>query len=146
MKKSKFFVGLIVFGILAASLVGGHWSTGYAGDTLPTIPMLSSLTPTYVNVGGGQFEITITGQNFIDPIYTVVRWLGPDNQFIYLTTTFVSSDGTTLKANVPAPLIAQIGIVDLWVVNHPGTIDTFEIAGPLHLTIGHLIYLPTVRK
>ena len=146
MKNSKFFVGLIVFGILAASLVGGHWSTGYADDPLPTIPVFTSLVPTIVNVGGPQFEITITGQNFIDPTYTVVRWLGPDNQLVDLTTTFVSLDGMTLKANVPASLITQIGIANLWVVNHPGTINEFEIAGPLHLTIEYLIYLPIVRK
>ena len=104
MKKSKFFIGLIIFGILAASLVGGHWSTGYAGDTmptLPTIPVITSLAPTYVNVGGPQFEITITGQNFIDPTYTVVRWLGPDNQLINLTTTFVSLDGRYTQGKCP---------------------------------------------
>ena len=149
MKRSKLFVGLIIFGILAASLVGGHWSTGYAGDPhppVPTIPVITSLVPTIVNVGGPQFEITITGQNFIDPTYTVVRWLGPDNQLVILTTTFVSLDGMTLKANVPASLITQIGIADLWVINHPGAVIEFEIAGPLHLTISHLLYCPIIMK
>lgn len=148
MKKSWIFVGLLMVVVLAASFVGGKWTTGYADTvpTVPTIPVVTTVVPGFFWVGGPTVEITITGANFIDTTYTAVRWLGPDGQLVYLTTTFVSVDGKTLKATVPASLLTQKGKVFLWIVNHPGTPGQFELAGPLSLMIGKAIFIPVARR
>ena len=148
MKKSWIFVGLLMVVVLAASFVGGKWTTGYADTvpTVPTIPVVTTVLPSFFRVGGPTVEITITGANFIDTTWTAVRWLGPDNQLVYLTTTFVSVDGKTLKATVPAKLLTQKGNGFVWVINHPGTPDQYEVAGPLPVSIGDFVYLPVLRR
>jgi hypothetical protein len=148
MKKSWIFVGLLVIGVLAASFVGGNWTTGHAETvpTVPTIPVVTTVNPGYFRVGGPTLEITVTGANFIDMDWTAVRWLGPDGQILFLTTTFVSADGMTLKATVSDTLLTEKGKVYLWVVNHPGGPDQYELAGPLSLAVTEAIYVPVVRR
>jgi len=151
MKKSYFFVGLLVAVVLAVSFVGSSWTTGYANTvptlpSVPTIPSANGLSPAIVRVGGNQYEVTITGKNYIDPTNTVVRWLGPDLQYANLTTTSVSPDGKTLKAIVPAAFIHNLGTAYLWVVNHPGSSDVFEVAGPLNVNVMEMTYLPQAYK
>jgi hypothetical protein len=65
-------------------------------------PVLGSLDPPSVKVGGPAFTLTLNGSNFVSE--SKVRWGGSDR-----TTTFVSS--SQLKASIAAADIAADGIV-----------------------------------
>jgi hypothetical protein len=70
----------------------------------PPSPVITSLSPSSIAVGGGAFTLTINGANFAPGAWVIVgsTWLG---------TTYVSA--TQLKVSIPASWIAtsgQIGI------------------------------------
>ncbi len=83
-------------------------STSIANYPAPT---LTSMAPTTVNAGGGAVTLTLTGTGFVSA--SQVKWNGSTN----LTTTYVSA--TSLKASVPASLVATAGAATITVFN-PG--------------------------
>jgi uncharacterized protein (TIGR03437 family) len=90
-------------------------------------PVLTALTPTFVNFGGPAFELTLTGSNFVPT--SVVQWNGANRP-----TTFVSS--TSLKALIPASDISFAGSASVRVFSPPPGGGTsfalrFSIARPL---------------
>ena len=64
------------------------------------VPVLNSVTPSSIAVGGGAFTLTANGSGFVSS--SVVRWNGANR-----TTTFVS--GTELRAAIPASDVASAG-------------------------------------
>ena len=72
------------------------------------IPVVSTLSPQSVVVGGPAFTLTVTGSRFIAA--SVVRWNGADKP-----TTFVSA--TQLQASIGAADIASVGAAQVSVFN-----------------------------
>jgi hypothetical protein len=72
------------------------------------MPSVSSLSPNSATAGGGDFTLTVNGNNFIQG--SVVRWNGANRE-----TTFGS--GSRLTAAIPASDIAAAGIAAVTVLN-----------------------------
>ena len=78
------------------------------------VPTVTSLNPSSMKFGNPDFQLAVTGTNFVqspgNPVNSVVKWNANN-----LVTTFVSS--TQLTATVPASLIAAPGAATITVVN-----------------------------
>ncbi len=81
------------------------------------MPTVSGVYPSTVTAGGGPFELTLTGANFLPGAR--VRWNGRDRP-----TTFLGV--TQLRAAIEAADIAAAGTGEVTVVNPPG--DTSDVA------------------
>ncbi|MBX3276416.1 MAG: IPT/TIG domain-containing protein [Acidobacteria bacterium] len=73
-------------------------------------PALSALSPESGFVGGGDFQLTLTGTNFVSE--SIVRWNGSDRP-----TSFISS--TQIMALIPASDLNAPGMINVRVFN-PG--------------------------
>ena len=69
-------------------------------------PVISAISPTYINSGVSAFTLSVTGSSFISS--SVVKWNSTS-----LTTTYVSA--TNLTASVPASLVAGTGTASVTV-------------------------------
>jgi len=67
-------------------------------------PGITSLNPSFANIGGQSFTLTVTGTSFVNS--SVVRWNDSDRP-----TTFVSA--TQLRATIPATDIAAAGTANI---------------------------------
>ena len=72
----------------------------------PSVPVLSSVSPTTASAGDSDFTLTVTGNNFVSS--SVVQWNGSA-----LTTAYVSS--TQLTAIVPAANVVSAGTASIMV-------------------------------
>ena len=92
--------------------------------TLVQQPRISGLSPAGTSVGGGQFSLTVSGNDFVNG--SRVLWNGTA-----LTTVFINS--TTLMATVPASDTVQARTASITVSNL-GDISSsaaaFNVAGP----------------
>jgi hypothetical protein len=84
------------------------------------VATLSSISPTTIASGGGDFTLTVTGTNFVNG-NAVVKWNGTDR-----ATTFVSA--TELSAVIPAADILVSGTATVTVSNSCGTTTGQNIA------------------
>lgn len=98
------FSSIVALGVLlcVAACGGGSSGSGSGNNEPPpptsnAAPTLTSISPTSVQMGSGEFTLTANGTNFIST--SVVEWNGAS-----LTTTYVSE--TKLTASVPATSIA----------------------------------------
>ena len=99
------------------------------------VPTITSISPSSVQVGGGDFNLTVTGTNF-----TSLSRVGSefDFHFHFCVTTYVSS--TELQAIIPGGDIANLGTDAINVINpSPGggtsNLVTIAINGPPTPTI-----------
>src|SRR6266481_3431173 len=97
MKGSWTALAVAFSAILAVASCNDYGNT-FQGNTGAVI---SSLSPTNISAGGGDFTLTVTGAGFVQK--TVVHWNGQN-----LATTFV--DSASLTAVVPAADTAKAGI------------------------------------
>jgi hypothetical protein len=100
--------------------------------TPPPVPTVSSLSPSSLTAGLGDFLLTVTGSGFVS--YSVVRWNGVDRP-----TSFVSS--TQLTATISASDIAVGMLVPVTVYTAPpgggtSSAKTFTVNNPLPATTG----------
>lgn len=131
--------------ILVLSAVGGNWKIGLA-ETIPTIPVVESIQyQKPVFAGRSALEITFTGNSYIDPTYTKVRWQGPNGAILLLTPTYMSADKTMVKVLVPQSALLKPGTAKVSVVNHPGA-GTVEVSQIYNVQILVRVFLPAVSK
>lgn len=93
------------------------------------LPVLTALSPNFAIVGGPDFQLTVTGMNFVPG--AVVQWNGQARQ-----TTFVNS--TTLRALIPRSDISFQGTASITVLN-PAPGGGLSLA--LRFTIGRSLAL-----
>jgi hypothetical protein len=103
--------------IRAGDHAGGH---SHVLRNLPTLPSVTSLSPSSATAGGSQFVLTVNGNDFRHD--SVVKWNGSP-----LVTTFVST--RQLIAVITAAEIAQPGTVVVFVFNPPEGGTTFVSGG-----------------
>ena len=96
MKRSWRALAVAFTAILAVASCNDYGNT-FQGNTGAVI---SSLSPTNISAGGGDFTLTVTGAGFVQK--TVVHWNGQN-----LATTFVNS--ASMTAVVPAADTAKAG-------------------------------------
>jgi Concanavalin A-like lectin/glucanases superfamily/Domain of unknown function (DUF1929)/IPT/TIG domain len=97
----------------------------------PTAPTLTTLSPSSVATGGGDFTLTVTGSNFVSG--SVVQWNGQAR-----TTAFLSA--TQLTASISASDIAAAGTASVTVRNPNGAISnalTFTITSASSGLVAH---------
>jgi uncharacterized protein (TIGR03437 family) len=117
-----------VFNPASASGGGGASNTlTFTINQTNPAPALTSLSPTFALAGGGAFNLTVNGSNFVSA--AIVRWNGEDRP-----TTFVSA--TQLRAAIPAADLVNAGAVPITVFNPaPGggtsAAVNFAVAFPL---------------
>jgi hypothetical protein len=88
----------------------------------PSIPTISSLSPSSIAAGAGAFSLTVNGTDFIEGL-SAVTWNGANR-----TTTFIST--TQLTASISATDIASAGIVPVGVTTAgaaPSNTQTFSV-------------------
>lgn len=110
----------------SVAIFRSHFARPNADTTLT--PTLATTTPATQSEGSGNFQMTLTGTNFVAG--AVVLWNSTE-----LTTKFVNS--TTLLAYVSNSDIAQPGNISVTVKNPNGTISgaaTFTITGNVSLS------------
>lgn len=95
-----------VLAVLAITLVLNGLSCGTG-----SYPFITAIAPTSVTAGGGQFQLTVNGDDF--RVGSVVQWNG-----FFVVTTFVSTH--QLLALIPPSAIAKPGTVAVLVFNLPG--------------------------
>ena len=132
----------------------GKMGVGFA-DTIPTIPLVTTITPNVVPVNAETHTYVLTGTDFIGVEYTTLRFIEPDGtihenivpEFVYDCVIDTYSCNTLdvifLNAWFQNPGTAQI-----WVINHDG-VDPMEISGPYYIeivTIPSYLYLPIIMK
>ena len=88
---------------------GGAGGNGQVIVTYYSVPTVSAISPTNINVGNGAFTITVTGTNFFTGV-SQITWNGTP-----ITTTFGSS--TSLTATVPATSVDTAGTVSVGIIN-----------------------------
>jgi 6-phosphogluconolactonase (cycloisomerase 2 family) len=94
-------VGVLMAVAIGASICGcGSGASTVPSGTTPTIPTITSLSPTSTTAGGAAFTLTVFGSNFVSS--SVVRWNGSDRP-----TTFISS--SQLTAQISASDIVATG-------------------------------------
>lgn len=142
--------------ILGVGFLGGKWQKGIAA-TIPTIPKVVYIDPTFIPVNSAYGNFTATGTGFIEGVwdmeYTEVRWYGPGgpNEGFYATPpTSINNDGTELEFTIPAPAyFSTAGIAYVFIDNHPDDVNELETYGPYEIHIiptPKLLYLPIVLK
>ncbi len=104
-----------VLAVLAITL-----GTALSCGTCPPFPSVTSISPSSTTAGGGQFLLTVNGDDFRHD--SVVNWNGS-----FVVTTFVSAH--QLSAIIPVADIAQPGTVVVFVVNPPEGGTTFVSGG-----------------
>lgn len=105
-------IGVLMAVAIGASICGcGSGASTVPSGTTPTIPTITSLSPTRTTAGGAAFTLTVFGSNFASGSF--VRWNGSDRQ-----TTFVSS--SQLTAQISASDIVATGTPAVTVFN-PGS-------------------------
>jgi hypothetical protein len=144
-----FFTIIVALFVIILGLFGTQWQIGHAetAPTVPTIPIIYSITPETICVGSGYTVATIRGDKFIDTTYTQVKWLDANYNYSYIIPDYVSVDGTELKFTIEPSKLSQVWSASLWVVNHPEINDN-EIIGPFYIDIigCEFIYLPLIMK
>lgn len=154
--KSKNLITIVVAALIVViGLFGASWQVGQAETiptiptlpTIPTIPLVGTISPSTVNVDSPDTLFTMTGTNFIDTEYTKVYWISPNGEVFYEFPDTVV-DRTVLTFTIPYSFLDEVGIANIWVINHPDQIELMEISGPYHVTITDLkfIYLPLILK
>jgi hypothetical protein len=147
-KVRTFFIFVLIAGIIGLGMAGTSWKLGLA-ETIPTVPIVISVTPASFCVGSGDVNVTITGSNFINydgTYYTSISWLGPgDTTPSTIEAEYISLDGKTLRFWVEAFRLTEAGNVLVVVVNHPELETPFELA-TFNMKINHCIYLPLIMK
>jgi hypothetical protein len=111
-------------GTLSVSVVTAGGITSYLTFTVnPALPVITSLSPSYVNAGEGAFSLTIAGAYFTST--ASVNWGS--------TPLVLTHNGSTLIASIPASLVATAGSVSVTLTTVGGTSApfTFSIAPPL---------------
>jgi uncharacterized protein (TIGR03437 family) len=98
----------IALALVAASLAGAPFQSS------STAPAITLVSPDKVSAGGPGFSLLVVGQNFVAA--SVVRWNGTA-----LATAFIN--GSSLRADVPAALVAAAGIGSITVANPGGSIS-----------------------
>ncbi len=113
MKRAAGLVLVLAFSVLWLGC-GGSSSSSSSSTSTPT-PTLLAISPSNALPGGSAFTMTATGTNFIPPSG---GQCGSEICFNHSlqSTTFVSS--TQLTATIPASLIAQGGIVPVFIVSN----------------------------
>ena len=96
-------------GTATVTVVESGATSGGATFTISAGPVITSLSPDVVTVGGPAFTLTVNGSGFVSG--AVVKWNGSA-----LATNFVSA--TQLTAQVPASLIAAAGTANVTVVEN----------------------------
>jgi hypothetical protein len=92
----------------------------------PATPSITQSNPAGATAGGGAFQISVTGSNFVSG--SVLHWSADTSSGQALVTNFASA--TELTAVVPSTLISSVGTAFLTVVNPSGT-----VSGPLAFTV-----------
>ncbi len=152
MKKTIKIKTIITLAIIAAIIslgsIGTNWKIGFAA-TNPTIPFVTSVTPSSLCVGSGDVNVTLTGRNFIiyeGTYYTSISWLGPgDTSPSTIEPEYISEDETILRFWVEASKLTEAGTALVVVVNHPELEDPFELAS-FYMDINHCTYIPLIMK
>jgi alpha-tubulin suppressor-like RCC1 family protein len=88
-------------------------------------PSISSVSPTYVNVGGATFNLTVSGSGFVGP-GEIPGYATGSTVLVNGTpvpTTYQPNNSPTLVAQVPAVDIAAQGAVSITVVGPNGNIS-----------------------
>ena len=112
---------IVAAGTASVTVTTSHGTSAGATFTIkPRAPTITSLSPTSATAGGAAFTLTVTGTNYVSG--AKVNWQGAA-----LQTTFGSA--TTLRAAVPASLIAMAGKASITVATAGGTsnVATFTI-------------------
>jgi hypothetical protein len=134
---SSQYAALAILALVCGLSACGGSSGGNNNNPVPTI---SSLSPDHINAGGSNFNLTVSGSNFISS--SVVNWNNSPKQ-----TTFVNSG--ELTASISAGDIAAVGNAQVSVFNPApggGTSSSlaFSIrsAGPtiINLSTADLLY------
>jgi VCBS repeat-containing protein len=89
-------------------------------------PIITSLSPASVLVGGAAFTLTVNGNNFVAG--SLVRWNGSNR-----TTTFVSSQQLTAAisaSDIAAPKTVQVTVYSPAPVNATSNAQTFIVNNP----------------
>ena len=89
----------------------GLIQTAHDNFLAPTLPTISSLSPSSTTAGAAAFTLTVAGSNFISG--ATIQWNGASR-----TTTFIS--GTALSAAIPASDIVSSGTASVTVLNPSG--------------------------
>lgn len=152
MKKTIKIKTIITLAIIAAIIslgsIGTNWKIGFAA-TNPTIPFVTSVTPSSLCVGSGDVNVTLTGRNFIiyeGTYYTSISWLGPgDTSPSTIEPEYISEDETILRFWVEKSRLTEAGTALVVVVNHPELEDPFELAS-FYMDINHCTYIPLIMK
>lgn len=138
----------IIAVIISLGSIGASWKIGFA-VTNPTIPFVTSVTPSSLCVGSGDVNVTITGRNFINyegTYYTSISWLGPgDSSPSTIEPEYISEDETILRFWVESFRLTEAGTALVVVVNHPELEDPFELAS-FYMDINHCTYIPLIMK
>jgi hypothetical protein len=138
----------IIAAIISLGSIGTNWKIGFAA-TNPTIPFVTSVTPSSLCVGSGDVNVTLTGRNFIiyeGTYYTSISWLGPgDTSPSTIEPEYISEDETILRFWVEASKLTEAGTALVVVVNHPELEDPFELAS-FYMDINHCTYIPLIMK
>lgn len=116
---------------------GGGVSTSLIFTVAPPptpVPMITGLSPSGVLAGSGSFNLTITGQNFVNASVVTVNG---DNR----NTTFVSA--TSLSVQIQSSDVADAGNVQVAVVNPPGS-GTGGASTPVSLIVKNPV--PTITS
>jgi hypothetical protein len=115
-------------GLLSVTTPGGTATSASVFTVLLPTPTIASLAPSTAVAGSGDFTLTATGTGFVDG--SVVNF-GTTT----LRTTYGSA--TQLTAQVPASLVATVGLVDVVVANPSPELGgsssaaTFTITAPV---------------
>ena len=147
-KVRTFLIFVLIAGIIGLGMIGASWNIGFA-ETNPTIPFVTSVTPSSLCVGSGDVNVTLTGRNFIiyeGTYYTSISWLGPgDTSPSTIEPEYISEDETILRFWVEASRLTEAGTALVVVVNHPELEDPFELAS-FYMDINHCTYIPLIMK
>jgi len=109
-----------VLAVLAITLAVTALSCG----TCPPVPSVTSLSPANATAGGGEFLLTVNGNDFRHD--SVVSWNG-----FFRVTTFINSH--ELVVTITATDIAQPGMIAVFVFNPPEGGTTF-VSGAIGVT------------
>ena len=77
-RKKTILTIIIAAVLISAAIAGGKWGVGFADTTIPTIPIVNTITPNVVPVNAETHTYVLTGTDFISVEYTTVRFIEPN--------------------------------------------------------------------
>ncbi len=139
---------LVVAAVLTMSFASQGWGLDRAlSQTTPgqTIPVMSSMIPSFVCLGGANKPtVFVSGSNFWDITWTRVEWQPVGGTTVEIVPDTISADHDFLSFQIPGDSLTAPVKATVTVINHHDDGTSEAATAPLTFQAAYCISLPAI--